>query len=211
MRTEPWGPQGRGFVRRDFERERELLVDAFTKVAAEHGYVRATVPDVAAAAGLPGSAFYAQFGDKRQCLLAACDRFLARLIEEIEEAMDPHLPWAEQVETGVAVALAFVFEQVDAARLFAVEALTVGPPALDRYQTSIQRIAGLLRHGRERSPEAAALPQLTEAMLAAGAVSLVTSALLAEDPARLSLLEPQLVEVLLLPYAAAGETPRVLV
>jgi AcrR family transcriptional regulator len=210
VRTEPWGRQGGGFVRCDFERERALLVDAFTKVAAEQGYARATVPVVAATAGLPSSAFYEQFGDKRQCLLAAYDHFFARLVEEIEEATDFHSPWAEQVETGVAAALAFVLEQVDAARLFAVEALTVGPTAVDRYQASTQRVAALLRQGREHSPEAAALPRLTEAMLAAGAVSLVTSALLAEDPARLQLLEPQLVEVLLLPYAPAGDTPRVL-
>jgi AcrR family transcriptional regulator len=181
-----------------------LLIDAFIKVAAERGYAKTTAGEVAFAAGLPGSAFYAQFSDKRQCLLAAYDHFFAGLVEEIEEAMDFGAPWAQQVETGVAAALAFVNEQVDAARLFAVEALTVGPPAIDRYQAVIQRIAGLLRYGRARSPEAAALPALTEAVLAAGAVSLVTSVLLAENQAGLPRLEAGLVEVLLLPYAGAA-------
>jgi AcrR family transcriptional regulator len=186
------------------QRERELLVDAFTKVAAERGYAKTTAGGVAAAAGLTRSAFYAEFSDKRQCLLAAYDHFFASLIEEIEEAMDLEAPWPQQVETGVAAALSFVIEQVDAARLFAVEAPAVGPPAVDRYQAAIQRIAGLLRYGRAHSAEAAALPALTEPVLAAGAVSLVTSMLLAEDQAGLPRLESELLEVLLLPYAEAG-------
>lgn len=190
---------------RDPQRDRELLVDAFTKVAAERGYAKTTAADVAAAASLPRSAFYAEFSDKRQCLLAAYDHFFTGLIEEIEASMDLTAPWAEQVGTGVAAALSFVIERVDAARLFAVEALAVGPPAVDRYQAAIQRIAGLLRYGRAYSAQAMELPPLTEPMLAAGAVSLVTSVLLAEDQAALPRLESQLLEVLLLPYAGAGE------
>ena len=183
-------------------------MDAFTKLAAERGYLKTTVRDIAAEAGVSRRAFYAQFRDKRQCLLAAYDNFFADLVEEVEEAMDSEAPWARQVGTGVSAALAFVVDQVDAARLFAIEALTVGPPAIDRYQAAIQRIAALLRRGREQSPEAAALPTLTEPVLVAGAVSLVTAVLLAEDQARLLGLESELTEVLLLPYADAGELRR---
>jgi len=199
------GPHGGGSQRRDPERDRARLVDAFTKIAAERGYAKTTAGEVAAAAGLPRSAFYAQFSDKRQCLLAAYDHFFAALLEEIEEAMEPGAPWPEQIEAGVVTALSFVIEQVDAARLFAVESLVVGPPAVERYQVAIQRMAGVLRNGRAHSAEAAALPVLTEAVLVAGAVSLVTAVLLAEDQAGLPRLQSRLLEVLLLPYTGAGE------
>jgi len=197
-------PHGRG-SRRDSEEERERLVDAFTRVAAERGYAETEAAQVALVAGLPPSAFDAHFSGKRQCLLAAYDRFFDRLVEEIEDAMELGAAWPAQVKAGVGAALGFVVESAGPARLFAVEALSVGAPAVERYDAAIQRMVGLLRLGRGRSAKAAALPPLTEAVLVAGAVSLVTSVLLAEEQVRLVELEPRLVEVLLLPYADAGE------
>lgn len=205
MQTQPRSPQGRGFKRRDPGQEREQLVDAFTKLAAERGYAQTAVDDIIAEAGLSSHAFHDQFSDKRQCLLAAYDRFLVQLVEEVEEAVDLEAPWPLQVRTGVSAALDFIIERADAARLFAVEALTVGPPGVDRYGAAIQRVSALLRHGRGRSAGAAELPALTEPVLAAGAFYVVTAVLLAEDSARLPRLESQLVEVLLLPYAGGGE------
>lgn len=194
-------PHGGGSRRLAPEQERERLVDAFTKVAAERGYAATTVEDVTAEAGLGPEAFDAHFRDLPQCLLAAYDVFLEGLAGEVEDAMDPAAPWPQQVRSGVEAALGYVIEGAGVARLFAVEALALGPPAIDRYIATIARIITLLSLGRERSPDAAALPELTEAVLVAGAVSLVTAALLAEEEAALPELQAQLVEVLLLPYS----------
>ncbi len=203
-----WGPHGGGSRELAPEEERERLVDAFTKVATERGYVGTDLEQVLLEARLPRATFDAHFRDLRQCLLAAYDRFFDRLIEEIEDSMDLEAPWPEQVRSGIGAALGFVEESAGVARLFAVEALTTGPPVIDRYIAAIERIVALLRLGRGRSPQAAALPPLSEAVLVAGAVSLVTAALLAEEQAGLPKLESQLVEVLLLPYAGSGETER---
>lgn len=203
-----WSPHGGGSGGRDPAEERERLVDAFTKVAAERGYAATAVEEVAAEAGLGRAAFAAHFRDKQQCLLAAYDHFFDRLIGEVEDAMDLEAPWPRQVESGVEAALGFVIESAGAARVFAVEAPAVGPPAIDRYIVAIERIVALLRLGRERSREAAALPALTEAVLVAGAVSLVTAALLAEEQERLPDLQAGLVEVLLLPYVGSDEAPE---
>lgn len=201
-------PHGGGSSGRAGAEERERLVDAFTKVAAERGYAATEIDAVVAEAGLDGSAFGAHFRDKRQCLLAAYDHFFDRLIVEIEDAMDLGAPWPEQVKAGVTAALGFVIEGAGTARLFAIEALAVGPPAIERYSAAIERIVALLRLGRERSDVAAALPSLTEAVAVAGAVSLVTAALLAEEQAGLSELEPHLVEALLQPYVGSREAHR---
>jgi AcrR family transcriptional regulator len=204
---EPRGPQGRGSQRRASERERERLVDAFTKRAAECGYAKTKVGDVTSVAGLPPSAFYAHFRNKRQCLLAAYDTFFDRLIGEIEDSMDLEDPWPRQVQAGVAAALGFVIESNGSARLFAVEAPSVGAPAIDRYGAAIHRIVVLLRSGRARAGEDSALPALTDPVLVAGVVYLVTAALLAEDDLLLERLGPRLAEVLLLPCASPGEKP----
>lgn len=200
-----WSPHGGGSGQLASELERERLLDAFTKVAAERGYAATTAEGIALEAGLPRTAFEAHFEDKRQCLLAAYDSFFDRLAEEIEAVLDPEEPWPQQVEAGIEAALGFVTESGDAARLFAVEALAVGPPAIDRYIAAIERIVAILSLGRERSPGAASLPALTEAVLVAGAVSLVTAALLAEEQASLPGFAPGLVEVLLLPYVGSDE------
>lgn len=159
-------------------------------------------------AHLPRDAFDEHFRDPRQCLLAAYDKFFDRLIAEVEDSMDLEAPWPQQVKSGIGAALGFVMESADAARFFAVEALVVGPPVIDRYIVAIERIVGLLQLGRGRSREAAALPPLSEAVLVAGAVSLVTAALLAEEQARLPELESQLVEVLLLPYVGSSQAQK---
>lgn len=203
--NEAWGPHGGGSGRTAREEERERLVDAFTKVAAECGYEATEVKRVALLAGLAPDAFDAHFSDKSQCMLAAYDRFFDRLVGEIEAALDLGDPWPRQVSAGVRAALGFVLESAPAARLFAVEALSLGPPAVERYVAAIQRIVVLLRLGRGRSSQAAELPPLTEAVLVAGAVSLVTSVLLAEEQEALAELDTQLVEVMLLPYVGAEE------
>lgn len=189
--------------RRDSE-ERERLVDAFTRVASERGYGQTEVDEVTAVAGLPGSAFGEHFPAKRQCMLAAYDNFFDRLIGEVEDSMDLEASWSQQVSAAVEAGLGFVTESFAAARLFAVEALCLGPPAIDRYGEALRRISALLGHRRERSAEAAALPALTEAVLIAGVASLVTTALLSEDQARIPELAPRLTEVLLLPYAGTA-------
>jgi AcrR family transcriptional regulator len=202
---EPRGPHGGGSQCRASEQQRERLVDAFTKVAAERGYANTEVGEVTSVAGLPRNAFSAHFSSKRQCLLAAYDDFFDRLIEEIEDSMDPQGPWHQQVEAGLGAALEFVIEGSRTARLFAVEAPSLGPPAIERYGAAIQRIVALFRYGRALSPEASRLPPLTEPVLVAGVAYLVTAALLAEDDELLSRLEPRVVEVLLLPYAGPSE------
>jgi len=181
-----------------------MLVDAFAKVAAERGYAGTRIGDVTAAAGLPRGAFDTHFRDKCQCLLAAYDRFFDRLIEEIEDSMVEQDPWPRQVSAAVEAALGFVVESKGPARLFAVEALSVGALAIDRYEAAIQRIARLLASGRARSEAATASPEATEQVLIAGIFYLVTAALLTEDDDRLARLEPGLADILLLPCAGTG-------
>lgn len=197
---ENWGPHGGGSSGLGSGGERERLVDAFTKVAAERGFAAIDAHEVTREAGLPRETFDEHFRDLRQCLVAAYDRFCDDLVAEIEDALQPQAPWPEQVRAGIHAALEFVRESSAIARVFAVEGPTLGTPVIDRYVAAIERIVALLHLGRDRSPVAAALPPLSEAVLVAGAVSLVTACLLAEEEASLPELEEQLIEVLLLPY-----------
>jgi AcrR family transcriptional regulator len=191
------------------EDERERLVAAFTKIAAERGYAATTVADVARTAGLSTEAFHRHFADRRRILIAAFDSFIQRLLDETERAIDAESDWPDQVRAAVSAGVGFVAETSRSARLFAIEALTVGPPILERYFAATARLARMLRAGRRRYPRAAQFPEQMEWVLVTGVGSLVVGALLAEDPSHLSEMEGQLVELFLTPFLGLEEARRI--
>ena len=203
------GETQNGSARDGSEAERERLIDAFTKIASERGYAKTTAGEVAAAAGVPREVFYEHFSGEGQCLSAAYDAFVERLVEEAQLATDDGEEWPLKVKEAVAAALGFVAETATRARFFAVEAPAAGPIILERYIAAIARIVFLLRGGRDHFPKAADLPELTEQALVAGAACVVSSALLSEEHTRLPSLEAELVEILLTPYVGRDEARRI--
>lgn len=202
------GPEN-GFASREADAQRERLLDAFTRTAAEKGYPNSTVEEIAASAGLPEPVFYEHFSGMRQCLSAAYDAFLDRMILEARHAVDGGEEWPLQVKVAVAAGLAFVSEAETRARFFAVDALGVGPLILERYFAAIERVVELLRVGRTHFPEAMTMPAPTERVLVSGVACLVSGVLLAEEAERLPALAPELVETLLTPYVGLEEAKRI--
>ena len=189
--------------------DRRRLIDAFTKIASERGYGSTTINDVAAAADLPRGVFFEHFSSKRQCLSAAYDTFFERLVAETKQNMDSDGEWPLQVKAAVGAGLGFVAETATRSRFFAVDALAAGPVILERYLAAMNRIVPLLREGREHSPQAGELPELTEPVLIGGIAGLLSGSLLDEDLTRLAAVESELVEMLLTPYVGRDEAKRV--
>jgi AcrR family transcriptional regulator len=190
-------------------RQRERLVDAFTKLAAERGLGNVTAQEVAAAADLPPDIFYENFADERQCLSAAYDAFVERLVSGAEHAIDLDEEWPQRVNQAVGGGLAFISETANRSRFFAVDALAVGPLMLDRYVAAMDRIVRLLRSGRGHFSDAPDLPAILESVLVGGIACVVGEALLAEEDARILELQPELVEILLTPYLGRTEARRI--
>jgi AcrR family transcriptional regulator len=63
-------------------RTRERLLEAAAAVFAEHGVDGAAIDDIAARAGYSRGAFYSNFSDKTELLIALCDRRLASYRQE---------------------------------------------------------------------------------------------------------------------------------
>lgn len=188
--------------------QRRLLIDAFTRTAAERGYPKTTVEEVTRRAGLSEEDFHEHFADVRHCLTAAYDAFVARLSAQVESAVDCETDWPEQVRTAVAAGIEFLVETASRARVFAVEAIAVGPPYLERYVATVESVAKLLRRGRERYPRAAELPDCTESVLIGGIVFRVRACLLAEEGDMLPQLGAEFVELLLRPYLGEREAKQ---
>lgn len=189
--------------------ERERLIAAFGKAASEHGYRDVTLDQVAHYAGLSRARFEAHFDTKEQGLVVAQDAFLDRLWLDVLEACDEPVEWPAKVRAGLGSVLSSVIEASRLARVFAVEGTAASFAAAERQFAAIDRFASLLRRGRRLYPAAATLPDATERALVGGIVSIVCGHLLAEDPMSLPELEPQLVELLLVPYLGPSEAKRV--
>ncbi len=179
---------------------RGRLTDAITRVATECGYPAVEVEQIARHAGVSVEEFHRHFTGKDQCLLAAYDRFLERMLEHIDEACEGAESWPEKVRLTIESAFDFVAEVHGPARVFAVDAMRTGPAAVERGCRAIDSAALRLKHGRLLFPAAADMPVPTERTLVAGVVMIASIQLLGEEADQLPRLAPEAVEMVLTPY-----------
>lgn len=189
--------------------QRELLVSAFAKAVAEHGYAGLEVEQVLRYAGVSRGIFDAHFESKEQGLIAAQEAFLDRLWLDVAAACETPDEWPLKVRAALAAILASLVEASPLARVFAVEATSASLAAAERQFAVMDQFAKLLRDGRRHFPRAQALPDVTERALVGGIVSIVAGHLLMEDPLAIPALEAELVELVLIPYLGESEARRV--
>jgi AcrR family transcriptional regulator len=188
---------------------RQLLIDAFTKVAAERGYEQVTIDEVVATAGLSRASFFEYFDSKRQCLAASYDAFFDRLTAQARVACAAEETWPAGVRAAVIASLEFLLETASRARLFMVEAVAGGLPLFERRLALTERLAKMLGGGRQRIPDTTELPASTEWILVGGVLARVSEHLLEEEPDALAELEAEVVELVLTPFVGVGEARRV--
>ncbi|MFL5898200.1 MAG: helix-turn-helix domain-containing protein [Solirubrobacterales bacterium] len=189
--------------------ERERLVAAFTRVAAERGYRRTDVDQVARYAGLSRDRLELHFSSKERGLLAAQEAFLEVLWLEGVGGCEIVEEWPRRVQAGLRGVIAAVVDASAVARVFTVEAAASSLAAAERQFAAIDRFAALLREGRRLYPRAESLPPVTERLLVGGIASILCDHLLGEDPMAIRLLESQLVELLLIPFLGENEARRI--
>src|SRR5262245_11796231 len=79
-------------------RTREQLLEGAAAVFAERGFYGASVEEIAERSGYTRGAFYSNFVDKDDVLLALIDRRLAQGVEEVSEIFRSSASQAELVE-----------------------------------------------------------------------------------------------------------------
>ncbi len=68
---------------------------------SERGYRATTIADVVRVARTSKRSFYDEFSDKEQCYLELMAAVNVRMLAAIEHAVDPTVPWRDQVEQAV--------------------------------------------------------------------------------------------------------------
>jgi AcrR family transcriptional regulator len=184
---------------------RRLLLSGVAAALAERGWGRLTVADIALAAGLPRSAFYEEFADKRDCVLIAHCAAFDRLMAEITRACGRESQWPRRLRAAVAALFALAAAEPERVRLLALGALRLDGEIGARVRERDAHLAALLREGRHRTRLGAGLPTLTEETLVAGVATVLDDCLREPHVAGLAALEPEIAQLLLLPYVGPAE------
>lgn len=187
--------------------ERDRLVAAFGKAASEHGYRSLTVEQVARYAGTSSARVEEYFASKEEGIAAAQEAFLERLWLDVVDACAEPEAWPEKVQAALRSVLVSLAEASALARVFAVEA-KASLAAAERQFAVLDRFAELLSHGRRQFPRASAMPSSAERALVGGVASIISGRLLDEEPQALMALEPELLELVLIPYIGREQAKR---
>ncbi|HSR93739.1 MAG TPA: TetR/AcrR family transcriptional regulator [Solirubrobacterales bacterium] len=121
--------------------QRERLVAAMAEVCAERGYAQASVALVAKQAGVSSVTFYKQFSDKRDCMLAAHEQLLGRLLEEVDRAREGESAFGARTRATIHTALALFAADPPSARLLTVEILAIGSEGAKRHDAMVEVLA----------------------------------------------------------------------
>jgi AcrR family transcriptional regulator len=107
----------------------------------EQGYAGTTVGDVLRRAGMSRRTFYQLFRNREDCYLAAYDTALAGAMERL--ALEPAPPGGRRgrVEAALAALLEYLAAEPGLARLWLVEAPSVGPSGLERHERTMRQLA----------------------------------------------------------------------
>lgn len=195
-------PRGRHSIPRAVvvDNQRTRLLDGVCRALAERCYGDLAISHVTAEAGVSRATFYEIFEGKRDCVRAAHVRTFDRLAVRIEGACAGFERWEDKIAAGLAAGIRFAVESPDEARLLVLRSIGADRELAEREIASRERLVEMLHAGRSDSAGAAALPEVTERALIGSVTTVASDLLMAGTASELIDLEPQLLELLLMPY-----------
>jgi AcrR family transcriptional regulator len=147
QRTAP-GPRFEGYT------PAERIARAVASVIAKRGYQEMTTDDIAAAAAVSLSTFYAHFRDKRDATLGALEMSGAQIIALATPAARRATTWEEGVRALYEVICAYFVAEPEMAHLALVGVYAAGPRACARRDRVIDSLTAMLAPGFAANPAA---------------------------------------------------------
>jgi AcrR family transcriptional regulator len=197
-------PPGRHGIPREkiVESQRTRMLQAVLEAVAAEGYQDTRVTDVIARAGVSRKTFYEHFDEKEECFLAAYDRELTQLTEEVAAAFfgDEGVtrPWADQVRDGVRAFLRYLAERPAAARVCIVDAMGAGSRAIAKREAALRNFTYLIDAGRSEAQ--VEVPGRTAVAVLGGSNELIAAELLHGSAENIGQLAPDIVYLITLPF-----------
>jgi AcrR family transcriptional regulator len=188
--------------------QRERLLVAMAKSAADKGYGATTIADICAAAGVSRATFYELFKDKEDCFHAAMELSLADAMGIIVAAYSPDKPWASMVRDATAGFLELLASRPTFARMALIEAPASGGRSFELYASGKRVLQSLLERGRDDPVEEEAIPSSVSRAALSAAESLIVGQILSGNTSRLQELLPDIIYITTVPYLGQEEALR---
>lgn len=198
-------PLPREFIARH---QRARIITALAEETAEKGYRAVTIADIVRRAGIARGTFYENFPSKEDCFLAASEFGAKGALQCVANATGRVETYPERVSVGLSALLHCVAGEPALARTCIVEALSAGPAAIERYESSIQAFVPLFRGGRKYAPHGEQLPETLEEAIVGGVFWIIYQRIIMGETEQIGKLLPELVEFSLTPYLGAAAAKR---
>jgi AcrR family transcriptional regulator len=124
--------------------QRTRLLRAMVELVAERGFAAVTIADLASRAAVSRGAFYEQFADKEECLLAAYDAWALTALEAMTLDLPEDGDWESFVERSLHGYLGAIQSDRAAASAFLVHMEAAGDAARARRREMMHGFAAVL-------------------------------------------------------------------
>lgn len=162
--AQPWGPgrgphqlpSGRHGLQPSFvaANQRERILSAVARAAAELGYAEMSVGTIIARAGVSRRTFYEHFSNKEDAFLAAFEVAVSQQARHIRLAYLKETTVRGRLRAGLRAYMEFMASEPEFARMCIVEVLAAGPRAIARRNTAMHMFAGIIEDNiHELAPE----------------------------------------------------------
>jgi AcrR family transcriptional regulator len=148
--------------------QRARLQGAMVEAVASHGYADTTVRELVGLAGVSKSAFYDHFENKQECFLTTFETIVAELSKRVGEAYRQPGDFREKLVAALGAFMETAEEEPAAARLAAVESLTLGPAGVAHRERASVTFEALIGQSFEHSPSPIAVSEVTVRAIVAG-------------------------------------------
>jgi AcrR family transcriptional regulator len=191
--------------------QRHRILRAIGELVAKRGYSDVTIELIVKRARVSYKTFYKHFSGKEQCFEELFDTTVRASEEAIRErlAEEGLTDWPDRVVVALDAWIERIVAEPLIARAVIVEAPTVGPPMLDRYERATKVFVPLFRAGRELNPRSTELPPTVEDTLSGSIFWSAYQRLVIGEADRLPHLLPELIELVLRTYIGQSEAARI--
>jgi AcrR family transcriptional regulator len=164
----PATPPGRSKLSKSeiVRNQRERILHATAKVAADKGYTVTTIADITATAGVDRRVFYKHFSDKQQAFLAVHELCVQQMMAVTASAFFSASAWPERAWEAMRAATQFQATHPIVAHTALVESHAVGASAIQRIDDSRTAFTIFFQEGNQYTSEPASRMEM-EATLGA--------------------------------------------
>jgi AcrR family transcriptional regulator len=148
--------------------QKARLEGAMVEAVARHGLAGTTLRELVALAGVSRTTFYEHFESKQDCFLATFDEIVAEVGERVGQAYREPADFRERLVAGLATFMDLAVEEPAAARLAAVESLTLGAAGVEHRERGSRAFELMIAQSFEHSPSPREVSPMTVRAIVAG-------------------------------------------